>query len=150
MYLIGCNNNCSPDGFAVIETNPTKALRNIADTNEELLNLLGNFVHRFIPGRRYVDGDIPNTDDIVLFVTKEAERTRNIGYQYGRVVELHVDGRANKVLVEYQNSNEVVKRKTTRNVKDLVLIHSSDELDFNTSEHMLAAAIQQKYLHFSY
>ena len=112
--------------------------------------MLGNFVHRFIPGRRYVDGDIPNTDDIVLFVTKEAERTRNIGYQYGRVVELHVDGRANKVLVEYQNSNEVVKRKTTRNVKDLVLIHSSDELDFNTSEHMLAAAIQQKYLHFSY
>ena len=142
--------NHIPDEFAVIKTNPAKALRNIAETNEELLNLLGNFVHRFIPGRRYVDGDIPNTDDIVLFVTKEAERTRNIGYQYGRVVELHVDGRANKVLVEYQNSNEVVKRKTTRNVKDLVLIHSSDELDFNTSEHMLAAAIQQKYLHFSY
>ena len=61
-----------PDEFAVIETNPTKALRNIADTNEELLNLLGNFVHRFIPGRRYVDGDIPNTDDIVLFVNKRS------------------------------------------------------------------------------
>ena len=45
MYLIGRNNNRSPDGFAVIETNPTKALRNIADTNEELLNLLENFVH---------------------------------------------------------------------------------------------------------
>ena len=75
--------------------------------------MLENFVHRFIPGRRYVDGDIPNTDDIVLFVSKEAERTRKIAYQYGIVIELHVDGRANKVLLEYQNSNEVVKRKTT-------------------------------------
>ena len=85
----------------------------------------------------------------VLFVTKEAERTRNITYQYGRVKELFVDGRANKVLLEYQNSNEVVKRKTTKNVKDLAVMNSN-ELDFNTSEHMLAAAIQQKYHHFSY
>ena len=50
---------------------------------------------------------------LCFFCSKEAERTRNIGYQYGHVVELHVDGHANKVLLEYQNSNEVVKRKTT-------------------------------------
>ncbi len=52
----------------------------------------------------------------------------------------------NKVIVEYRNADECVKRKVERNIKDLVLILSSDEIDFNSTEHQLASWVQQKYL----
>ena len=146
MFLIGRNNNRSPEKIMTVETNPAKALRNIAETSQEMYDLLESFVHRFIPGKKFSDTRSPEKDDIVLFVAKEAERSRNVVYKYGRVIETCVDGRINKVTVEYRNPDEVVKRRVHRNIKDLVLILGSDELDFNTNEHRLAIEIQQKFL----
>ena len=146
MFLIGRNNNRAPERFVSFESNPARAIKQLSETNNKLLELLGDFVHRFIPGRKFSECSPPSVDDIVLFISKEAQRSRNVAYKYGRVVETHVDGRANKVKVSYRNSDEVLMRTADRNIKDLVLILGSDEIDFNTHEHQLASRIQQKYL----
>ena len=146
MFLIGRNSNRSPDGFMKVEHNPSKALRDLAETDQKLFNLLGDYVHRFVPGRKLLDGEQPEVDDIVLFVSKESERSRNTKFKFGRIVATMVDGRQNKVRVQYQNATEAVKRIVERSVKDLVLIKGADEIDFNCHEHQLASAIQQRYL----
>ena len=146
MFLIGRNNSRAPEGFAEFEHNPVRAIKQLAEMNTLLLDLLGDYVHRFIPGKRVADGNAPEVDDVVLFVIKEAERTRNVKYRFGRVIKIDVDGRQNKVRIRYRNAAETVFREVDRQVKDVVLIQGSEELDFNSREHCLAASIQQKYL----
>ena len=72
--------------------------------------------------------------------------TRNVKYRFGRVIKIDVDGRQNKVRIRYRNAAETVFREVDRQVKDVVLIQGSEELNFNSREHCLAASIQQKYL----
>ena len=66
--------------------------------------------------------------DIILFLKSEKELDKQ--YQYGIVVITYLgkDGRIRTVDVEYQNHNENVKRKTKRDVWELVVIHSIDEI----------------------
>ena len=92
MYLIGRNNSRAPDGFVMVEPSPSKALKNLQEMENALLDLLGDFVHKFIPGKRFTEVEQPEIDDIVLFVMKEAERKRNVKYKFGRVTEINVDG----------------------------------------------------------
>ena len=146
MFLLGRNSNRAPEKFVTMTHNPAKALKDLAETNQRLSELLGTWVHKFIPGKRFTEARPPEYGDIVLFVMKEAERTRLIGYKYGRVIQTYVQGRLNKVLIEYRNHDEVVMRNVQRNIKDLVLIVATDEIPFNTKEHQLAAKVQQKYL----
>lgn len=145
-FLIGRNNSRSPDSFVYFEGDPVKALDDLAETDKKLQDLLGEFVHRFIPGVRYTKENTPALQDVVLFVSKEAERSRNIKYHYGRVIETCVEGRTNKVKILYRNATEAVNRIIDRNVKDIVLIKGIDEIDFNTESHFLAASIQRKFL----
>ena len=146
MFLIGRNNNRAPEKFVTLEINPAKALQELGQTNERLTDLLGTYVHRFIPGQRYTNFRPPEIGDIVLFIAKEADRKRNVHYKYGRICSTNVDGREDKVTISYRNATEVVMRTVDRKVKDLVLIIGSDDLDFNTYEHQLASWVQQKYL----
>ena len=146
LFIMGRNNARSPERFVSLDFNPAKALKELAATNEKLTEILGDFIPRFIPGKRFTDVRPPEKNDVVLFVAKESNRSRNIEYKYGKIIETNVDGRINKVLVEYRNADECVKRKVERNIKDLVLILSSDEIDFNSAEHQLASWVQQKYL----
>ena len=120
-FLIGRNNNRAPEKFVKIE-DPREALESLAEMNKMLYDLLGNYVYRFIPGRRYTVENGPDTDDIVLFISKEAERSRNIRYKFGRIIGTGIDGRANKVKIQYRNASEAIFRTVDRNVKDLVLI----------------------------
>ena len=110
------------------------------------MNLLSNYVHRFIPGKRYSDVRPPEVGDIVLFLHREAQRTRNQRYKYGRVISINVGGRINKTLVEYRNADEVKMRQVERNIKHLVLILGCEEVEFNTLEHYLAIDVQRKHL----
>jgi hypothetical protein len=146
MFLLGRNNARSPERFVTMDHSPAKALKELAATSQKLVDLLGDYVHRFIPGKRFTDARPPEVNDVVLFVYQEAQRARNIGYRYGRVIATKVDGRVNKVVVEYRIADEVVMRKVERNIKDLVLILGTDEISFNSTEHQLASWIQQKYL----
>jgi hypothetical protein len=145
-FLIGRNNNRAPEMFVKIEDDPRRALERLAELNTMLYDLLGDYVHRFIPGRRYTDENGPDIDDVVLFISKEAERTRNIRYKFGRIIGTGIDGRANKVKIQYRNASEAIFRTADRNVKDLVLIKGIDEIDFNSESHCLAASIQRKFL----
>ncbi len=145
-FIIGRNNNRAPNSFARIESDPIKALEDLANLHKILYDLLGSYLHRFIPGKRYTLENTPNVDDVVLFVSKEAERTRNIQYKFGRVIEIEVDGRINKVKVKCRNASERVYREVLRNVKDLVLIDSVNDINFNSPSHYLAASLQRKYL----
>ena len=111
-----------------------------------MLDVLGDFVHRFIPGRKLAEGQVPDVDDIVLFLHKEAQRSRNCKYKFGRVIQTDIDGRKNKIKIRYRNASEVISREVERSVKDVVLIHGTNEIDFNTQEHYLAAEIQSRYL----
>ena len=54
-------------------------------------------------------------------------------YQYGMVKSVirNRDNKIRKVVVEYQNASESVKRETTRAVRTLVLIHGIDEIDIS-------------------
>ena len=106
MFLIRRNNNRAPDQFVTIATNPVKALKNLEDMSIKLLDLLGDYVHRFIPEKSFSKGESPEVGDIVLFVIKEAEGTRNGKYRYGKVVQTAVGGRVNKVKVTYKNPSK--------------------------------------------
>ena len=79
---------------------------------------------------------------------KEAQRSRNIHFKYGRIIRTDVDGRVNKVRIKYRNADEVVMREVERNIKDVILIIGVDEIDFNTSDHYTAVALQERYLSF--
>ena len=73
--------------------------------------------------------------DVVLFLKSEKEF--DLQYQYGMVSKVY-EGRDNiirKVDVEYQNDKEGVKRSTQRGVRDLVIIHSVEELDIYKTLH---------------
>ena len=146
LFILGRNNARSPEKFVTVDFNPAKAIKEVVATNDKLIELLGDFIPRFIPGKRFTEARPPEVNDVVLFVVQESNRTRNIKYKYGKIVETNVDGRINKVVVEYRNYEEVVKRRVERSIKDLVLILASDEIDFNSKEHQLASYIQQKYL----
>lgn len=146
MFLIGRANSRAPENYMEFDINPGKALRELKETNLELFNLLGDYVTRFIPGIKYSTNRPPEVGDVVLLLMKEAERARNTVYKYGRILEVFVEGRANKVAVEYRNATETVNRTVYRNVSNLVLILGSDEISYNTYEHSVAAMAQRKYL----
>ena len=67
--------------------------------------------------------------DIVLLMKHEITITSK--YQYAMIHEVlpSRDGIIRKVVVRYRNDQEIVERFTTRAVRELVLIHSVDELN---------------------
>ena len=69
-----------------------------------------------------------NVGDVVLFLKSDKEFDRQ--YQYGVIKDRKVsrDGKIREIEIEYQNSNESVKRTTRRGVRDVVLVHPVDEL----------------------
>lgn len=146
MFLIGRNNSRSPAGFVEVEGNPITALNDIRETNEGLLNLLGEFVHRFIPGKKVIKSVPPLVGDIVLFTSKEAERSRNIQFKYGLVEETEVHGRPNKIRIKYRNPGETIFREAERSIQNVTLIIGINDVDFNTSEHYIVAALQRRHL----
>jgi hypothetical protein len=66
--------------------------------------------------------------DIILFLKSDKEFDRQ--YQYGVIVDRKIsrDGKIREIEVEYQNSNESIKRTTRRGVREVVLVHPVDEL----------------------
>ena len=75
--------------------------------------------------------------DVILFLKSDKEF--DLQYQYGIVtlVNRGRDGHIRKIEVEYQNYNENIKRKTIRGVRDVVIIHSVDELASHDASYYL-------------
>ena len=79
--------------------------------------------------------------DIVLFLKSEKEFEQL--YQYGIVCDLKVsrDLKIRQVEIEYQNVNEGTKRRTSRGVREIVVIHPVDELGLVRELNRLADSI---------
>ena len=67
--------------------------------------------------------------DIVLFLKNEKELCNQ--YQYGKVISTNTssDGKIRSAEVMYRNSNEKTDRITQRATRQLVRIHSTEDID---------------------
>ena len=74
----------------------------------------------------------------MLFLKSEQEFDRQ--YQYGIITKTVIsrDGVVRVVEIEYQNHGENVTRTTIRGVRDLVIIHTIDEIGISRELHDLA------------
>ena len=81
----------------------------------------------------------PKVGDVLLFLKSEKEFEKI--YQYGIIVDLKVsrDKKIREIEIEYQNSNENVKRRTTRGTREVVIIHPVNELGLVRELNILAA-----------
>ena len=111
----------------------------VNETREFLEDQLVSHLHRFIPTTQSFKSDeVPKVGDIVIFVMKDNQRKRNITWKFGRISETYVDGRAGKVRICYKNADECVFREVARNVSDVCIIDSIDDIEFNTEQHRKA------------
>ena len=77
--------------------------------------------------------------NVVLLL--KSDKIFDLQYQYGIVVKTveSKDGIIRSVEVEYQNPGENIKRRTTRGVRELVVVHPVDELSLSKELSDLAA-----------
>ena len=121
-------------------------LKAISEITNIMYDHLEKNIHKYVPGKRVSTSNPPRVGEIVLFLAIEAERKRNERFKYGMITETCVDGRLNRVRIKYRNSNEVVHRSTTRNVRDIVIIMNLEDLDFNTVDQQLINKANVMYL----
>ena len=71
-------------------------------------------------------------------------------YQYGMIEEVNLgrDGNIRSVNIKYRNSNEKVNRFTTRAVRQLVVIHTIDEVDKLNDLYSAAHFVDAKFIHY--
>ena len=143
-FLIGHNDSRSLEGEIKIMESRSSLLEKVNETYRFLQEILVSNIHRFIPGRQVNNPDPPSVGDLVIFVHKDNLRSRNIEWKFGKIVEVTVEGRKSKVRIEYNNHNEVVKRRVLRHLSHVTLLKRMEELDFNTRSHKMALEHQFK------
>ena len=128
---MGRNNDRSPVGTLDVTSDPQKILH----SNKVIFNSWFEvWLVSYVPKLMYhpkwfVDDAHLKKGDVVLFLKHEKELSDT--YQYGMIedVKSGQDGKIRSVNVRYRNYNENVNRYTTRSVRQLVKIHSTDEMD---------------------
>ena len=129
--LLGRNNQRSPVGEMVSCGKPSKLI----DENNQIYNAwfecwLLNHVPKLMHQSKWYHGNANlQVGDIVLFT--KVDSSISLSYTYGMIigVEYSKDGIVRKVRVKYQNHNEGTPRETYRSVRNLVLLHSIDDID---------------------
>ena len=137
--MLGRNNERCGNAPLIICSDHKK----IIETNAKIFRAwfetwLVSYVPTLVERSKWHTSDKPtNVGDIVLFL--KSDREFDLQYQYGMVSELKSgkDGQIRRVVVEYQNHNESVKRTTIRGVRDLVIISPVEELDIYESLNQL-------------
>ena len=143
---IGRNNNRSPIGPLYVTNDPTKFFA----ANENIFNTwfeawLTSHVHKLMPQPKwYKTSHHIKEGDIVLFLKKEGKL--NTTYQYGMVKTATPgkDGIIRKAILKYRNHTESVDRETCRAVRQLVVIHSVNELNIIQELGKIATAVDMK------
>ena len=128
---LGRNNNRSPEGVLYTSNDTIKFL----DINKKIFNSwfetwLLTHLPKLMHQPKWFDISYNIQEgDIVLFLKQVSSLDSK--YQYGMVkhVEKGKDGKVRKVNVKYRNGNENCDRDTYRSVRELVLIHSIDDID---------------------
>lgn len=129
--LLGRNNSSSPCGDFVVTEDPSKLLKvNTKVYDAWFENWLQNHVPKLMDQKKWFDHkrDL-KVGDVVLFTKMDSCISKH--YTYGMIVGVETgdDGHVRKVNVQYQNQNENSKRETCRSVRNLILIHSVDDLN---------------------
>lgn len=132
--LLGRNNERSPVGDFIVTDDPSKILKTntkIYDSWFEtwLLSHVPKLMHQskwFRQDRNLQIGDI------VLFTKVNSVISKTYTYGMIKSIETGDDGNVRRVVVEYKNPNENVKRETSRSVRSLILVHGIDDPDLFT------------------
>ena len=128
---LGRNNERSPSGIVTVTNDTTK----ICQHNEKVFNSwfeawLISHVPKLMMQPKWFNNDRDlKVGDIVLFLKNEKELCNQ--YQYGRVKSTNsgADGKIRSAEVLYRNNNEKTDRTTTRATRQLVRIHSNEDID---------------------
>ena len=128
---LGRNNDRSPVGTLSVTSDPNK----IIQSNKMIFNswfeawLVSCVPKLMYHPKWFVDDIHLKKGDVVLFLKNDKELSDT--YQYGMIEEANPgqDGKLRSVNVRYRNHNENFDRYTTRAIRHLVKIHSTDEID---------------------
>ena len=137
--ILGRNNDRCGNAPLVIVPDHKKMIQSNADIFRSWFEAwIVSYVPTLVERSKWHKTDQPiNVGDIVLFL--KSEREYDLQYQYGIVNNISKgrDGLIRKVIVQYQNHNENVKRSTERGVRELVVVSPVDELDIYESLNQL-------------
>ena len=144
---LGRNNERSPASVLNVTNDPSK----FAKVNENIFNSwfeawLVSHVPKLMNQPKWYNSDRDlKPGDIVLFLKNEKELCND--YQYGKVqsTKQSSDGKIRSAEVLYRNSNEMIDRTTNRATRQLVRIHSVDELDVIQELGEVATVYDMKY-----
>ena len=128
---LGRNNERSPAGIVTVTNDPTK----ISQHNANVFNtwfeawLVSHVPKLMVQPKWYKNDRDLKAGDIVLFLKNEKELCNQ--YQYGKVISTNTssDGKIRSAEVMYRNNNERIDRTTQRATRQLVRIHSTEDLD---------------------
>ena len=128
--ILARNNDRCPVGVLTVTNDPKKIIQANNDVFETWFKCwLVSYVPTLMVQPKWFDtARDSKVGDVVLFLKSEREFDKQ--YQYGIITDCKVsrDGKIRQIEVEYHNSNENVKRRTNRGVRDVVVIHPVDEL----------------------
>ena len=145
--ILGKNQNRSVAGPIELEDCYVNSqFTNVNELTELVQSQIARMAHKYVPGRKVSTASPPLIGEIILFVMKENQRSRNVIYKYGRVTQNYVDGRENKIRIRYKNSTESVYREVYRHVNEIVVILSLQDLQFETVHQQLLHDLKSKYL----
>ena len=82
--LLGRNNQRSMELPVVVEGSTLSRLEDVQNTVDTMLDYIVNDIHKFVPGKRLTQGEIPKPGEIVLFIMEESNRKRYEKFKYGR------------------------------------------------------------------
>ena len=139
--ILGRNNTRSPSGPLEI----THDVRKIIRSNNEVFKMwfkewMVSYVPHLVDQPKWFTSERSMAvGDVVLLL--KSDKIFDLQYQYGIVVRTveSKDGIIRSVEVEYQNPGENIKRRTTRGVRELVVVHPVDELSLSKELSDLAA-----------
>ena len=144
---LGRNNERSPSSVLNVTNDPSK----FAKVNENIFNSwfeawLVSHVPKLMNQPKWYNSDRDlKPGDIVLFLKNEKELSND--YQYGKIqsTKQSSDGKIRSAEVLYRNSSEMVDRTTNRATRQLVRIHSVDDLDIIQELGEVATVYDMKY-----
>ena len=144
---LGRNNYRSPDGPIMIENDP----KNIIKRNKNIFDAwFENWMNCHVPKlmfkpKWYDTSHHLKEGDIVLFLKDDSIVKSK--YKFGIVEKTFIDrdGLIRKANVRYHNADENVNRNTNRSVRELVVIHSIDNIDISKSLGEMAIMANAKF-----
>ena len=140
---LGRNNYRSLDGPIMISGN--LGVDNLLENNRKIQHtwyqmLIDRLHHLIMKPTKWSKSDIPNVDDIVLFIYLDGQRSKNRAiWKLGKIIEISSNKR--KVVIAFPERTEIgnlkiPKLKTlSRSLREVSVIYSVKDLPLNSHEH---------------